>query len=85
MREKNYAQGLGLLNAIPSGFQLGKGEEGDAIRKMVSEIIADDFDRTLEAAAMHIQLLLKWLQMDSGDTTVQEFSSNFHNGKILKV
>jgi hypothetical protein len=81
MREKNYAQGLGFLNALPGGLQLGKGEGDDAIRKMFFNIIWDDFDRTPEAAAMHMQLLLKWFQMDSGHKTVQEFFSKFNKGK----
>jgi hypothetical protein len=65
MREKNYTQALGFFNAIPNGMMLGKGDEDDAIRNMFFDIIRNDFDNTPMAAAMHMQLLLKWLQIDT--------------------
>jgi hypothetical protein len=59
MREKNYAQAFGFLNAIPNGLQLGKSAKDDAIRRIFFDIIRDDFDNTPETAAMRMQLLLK--------------------------
>jgi hypothetical protein len=77
MREKNYTQALGFFNAIPNGIMLGKGDEDDAIRRMFFDIIMDDFDATPTAAAMHMQLLLKWLQIDTTvSSSISELAQN---------
>ncbi|MDR1890840.1 MAG: hypothetical protein LBQ23_01475, partial [Puniceicoccales bacterium] len=79
MREKNYAQALGFLNAIPKGLQLGKGAEDDTIRRMFFDIIRDDFDNTPEVATMHMQLFLKWFQMDTKVTeSVWRFIADYN-------
>jgi hypothetical protein len=64
IREKKYTQALGFLQAIPHGMMLGKGSEYDAIRMMTFDAIADNFDNTPTAAAIHMQLLLKSCQID---------------------
>jgi hypothetical protein len=74
MPEKNYTRALGFLNAIPNGIMFGKGDEGEVIRRIFFDIIMYDFDATPRAAHMHMQLLLKWLQID---TTVSRFISKF--------
>jgi hypothetical protein len=67
MRGKNYAEAFGFLNTIPNGLQLGKSAKDDAIRRIFFDIIRDDFANTSDAGAMHMhmQLLLKWFQMDT--------------------
>jgi hypothetical protein len=65
MREKNYVQAIGFLNAIPNGLMLGKDARDNAIRKAFLDIIRDNFDHSPTASAIHMHLLLKWLQMDT--------------------
>jgi hypothetical protein len=61
---------------------LGKSAKDDAIKRIFFDIIRDDFDNTPEAAAMHMQLLLKWLQMDTKvKASVLDFIADYNKSQ----
>jgi hypothetical protein len=59
LREKDYSQVLGCLNAIPKDMQLKGGAERNALRDLLFEMISDDFHHTPEAGTMQMKCPLK--------------------------